>query len=117
MAAKIELYTATWCLACQEAKEFLDAEGIRYQRVEIDKDPQAAARLEAATGKQGIPTLVVDGEWVQAYEPGGGPFPRERILEVLRKTSGSVTPASFSTAGLPEPSIRVPLRMTVVCWF
>ncbi len=89
MADKIELYSAKWCLACHEAKEFLDAEGVRYELVDLDEDPEAAARLEAATGKQGIPTLVVDGEWVQAYEPGGGPFPRERILEVLRKTSGS----------------------------
>ena len=28
-----------------------------------------------------------------------------------------ITTASFSTAEPPEPSIKVPLRMTVVCWF
>ena len=89
MAAKIELYTTSWCLACQEARDFLDAEGIRYQLVDLDKDPGAKVRLEAATGKQGVPTLVVDGEWLQAYEPGGGPFPRQRLLKALHKATGS----------------------------
>ena len=79
----VVLYTAAWCGACLPAHRFLQEHGIEYRSIDIDEEPEAAEELHRETGKRGIPFLRVDGTWVRAYEPGGGPFPRERLEEVL----------------------------------
>lgn len=89
LADQILFYTATWCPDCHRARRFLDENAIEYTTVDIDEDPQAAILLEEKTGKRGIPFLVIDGEWVRAYEPGGAPFPRQRLSEALELESPS----------------------------
>lgn len=83
LADQILLYTAPWCPDCHRARHFLDEQGVEYTPIDIDEDPQAAVLLEEKTGKRGIPFLVIDGEWVRAYEPAGGAFPRERLSKAL----------------------------------
>lgn len=83
MPSEIILYTASWCPSCRPAKAFLENHGFAYTAIDIDDHPEAADELEAATGKKGIPFLKVDGVWVQAYTPGGGPFPRESLEHAL----------------------------------
>ncbi|MFQ5655612.1 MAG: glutaredoxin family protein [Planctomycetota bacterium] len=83
MTGEILLYSAPWCPDCRRAKQFLEELGVEYEVVDIDQEPQAAKELEERTGKRGIPYLKVGEEWIRAYEPGGGPFPRERILQAV----------------------------------
>ena len=83
MAGEILLYTAPWCSDCHRARQFLDEQGVDYKPIDIDQNPAAAKLLAAETGKLGIPYLVIDGEWVRAYEPAGGAFPRERLSRAL----------------------------------
>ena len=80
---KITLYTASWCPSCRPAIEFLDRHGLDYASIDIEEHPEAAEELENATGKRGIPFLKVDDAWVQAYTPGGGPFPKEALERAL----------------------------------
>lgn len=70
MAAEIIVYAAELCGDCQQLKAFMDAQGIAYELRDIRKQPHYAAELEAKTGKQGVPYLVIDGEWVRGYQPG-----------------------------------------------
>ena len=83
MSREVILYTASWCPTCRPAIAFLEEHGIAYQSIDIDDAPEAAEELEAKTGKRGIPFLRIDDTWVQAYTPGGGPFPRERLEEAF----------------------------------
>jgi glutaredoxin len=79
----LTVYSATWCPDCRQAKRFLEEHGVRYDLIEIDEDEEAAARLEAETGKRGIPYFVLDGErWVRAYIPKQG-FDREGMKKLL----------------------------------
>jgi glutaredoxin len=48
----------------------MDREGIPYEHRDIRKHPEYAAELEEKTGKQGVPYLIIDGEWKRGYEPG-----------------------------------------------
>ncbi len=79
----IVLFTASWCPSCLPAKEFLEKHGLAYSEIDIEEHPEAAKQLESATGKLGIPFLRIDGVWVQAYSPGGGPFPRAALESAL----------------------------------
>jgi glutaredoxin-like protein NrdH len=73
MNKKIVVYTAPICGDCQALKAFMDANGVEYESRDIKQNPAYAEELEAATGKQGVPFLTIDGQWVRGYEPGA-PF-------------------------------------------
>ncbi len=63
MAAKFTMYTTPWCGYCHRLKGQLDREGIEYDVVDIEEQPDAAQIVESANhGNQTVPTLVyVDG--------------------------------------------------------
>lgn len=53
------MYTTPWCGYCHRLKSQLDREGIPYDVVDIEQQPEAAAIVESANnGNQTVPTLV-----------------------------------------------------------
>jgi mycoredoxin len=57
--SKFTMYTTTWCGYCRRLKSQLDREGIAYDVVDIEQQPEAAAIVESANdGNQTVPTLV-----------------------------------------------------------
>jgi len=56
------LYTTTWCSDCRAAKHALEARGIAFVEVDLDRDPVAAATVESLNGgRRSVPTLVRGG--------------------------------------------------------
>lgn len=72
--ASLQVYVSSFCFDCRRLKGLLDAHGIEYETVNISKVHGAAVRLEAETGKRGVPfVLVNDSKWVRGYhldQPG-----------------------------------------------
>ncbi|HCB04697.1 MAG TPA: mycoredoxin [Nocardioides sp.] len=53
------MYTTPWCGYCHRLKSQLDREGIVYDIVDIEQQPEAALIVESANhGNQTVPTLV-----------------------------------------------------------
>jgi len=69
---KVEFYGTTWCGDCRAAREFLDAHGIEFTEIDVDRDAAASAEVLRRVGKRAVPQLVIDGEWFQPYKPGRG---------------------------------------------
>ncbi len=64
----LQVYGAPWCPDCRRLDRWLEAEGLELPRVDIEAVPGAAERLEAETGRRGIPYLLVNGRtWVRGY--------------------------------------------------
>ncbi len=60
--ADIKLYTTSWSVDCNQAREFLDDEGIFYEEIDIEKSPTAARAVERINGgRRIVPTFEVDG--------------------------------------------------------
>jgi len=70
MGKEIILYSAQLCGDCQNLKAFMDANGVAYELRDIREQPEYAKELEQRTGKQGVPYLLIDGEWICGYDPG-----------------------------------------------
>lgn len=66
------VYSASWCSDCREAKRFLQRYNIPHTEIDIETTPGAAHEVIANTGKRAIPQFVIDGKWVQPYQPGYG---------------------------------------------
>jgi mycoredoxin len=59
MSEKFTMYTTPWCGYCHRLKSQLDREGIEYDVVDIEQQPDAAQIVESANnGNQTVPTLV-----------------------------------------------------------
>ncbi len=76
------VYSSTWCPDCREAKRFLQKHNIPFTEVDIEATPGAAEEVIRQTGKRAIPQFVVDGKWVQPYQPGRG-FLYEEMSQLL----------------------------------
>ena len=56
---RLRMYGAPWCPDCQRAKKFLIEQQIRYDWIDVDRDPEGLQYVqEVNNGKQSIPTIV-----------------------------------------------------------
>jgi mycoredoxin len=62
----LTVYTTSWCGPCRRLKSQLTREGISYDEVDIERDPQAAEYVMSVNnGNQTVPTVVFpDGKAV-----------------------------------------------------
>ncbi|GAT69769.1 mycoredoxin [Planomonospora sp. ID91781] len=57
----LTVYTTTWCGPCKRLKAQLTREGIAYQEIDIERNPDAAEFVMSVNnGNQTVPTVVVE---------------------------------------------------------
>jgi mycoredoxin len=55
---QVTVYSTTWCGYCRRLKIQLDAAGVIYDEVNIERDPDAAAFVEGVNGgNRTVPTV------------------------------------------------------------
>ncbi|MEO3763115.1 mycoredoxin [Streptomyces sp. B8F3] len=60
MAGTVTMYSTTWCGYCRRLKSQMDREGIAFEEINIEQDPDSAAYVESVNnGNQLVPTVVV----------------------------------------------------------
>ncbi|MET8419661.1 glutaredoxin domain-containing protein [Streptomyces sp. NPDC005134] len=60
MPGTVTMYSTTWCGYCRRLKGQMDREGITYNEINIEQDPDSAAFVEKANGgNQTVPTVQV----------------------------------------------------------
>jgi mycoredoxin len=60
--ADIKVYTTSWSTDCDQAKRYLDDEGIFYEEIDIEESPRDALVVESANGgRRIVPTFEIDG--------------------------------------------------------
>ncbi len=59
---KIRLFIKPGCPWCDEAIEWLDARGLRYETLDVNRDPRARDEMRSLTGQTKAPSIDVDDE-------------------------------------------------------
>jgi glutaredoxin 3 len=67
---KVKLYTRKWCGWCLDAKEYLKANGIAFEEVNVGRDEAANAEMQKLSGQHYVPTIVVDGKVLANFDVG-----------------------------------------------
>lgn len=65
--AKIIVYSAPWCGFCVELEKYLKERAIRFEKINIDRNPAAKKDLERKSGQRGIPVLDWNGEIIVGF--------------------------------------------------
>ena len=76
--ARVELLVAEWCGYCRKLEAFLQDQGIRYKKYDIERSSRGRS-LYARYGKGGVPVTLVDDKAIQGYNPSA------IIAEIRRK--------------------------------
>ncbi|MBX7157250.1 MAG: glutaredoxin family protein [Verrucomicrobiae bacterium] len=56
----MKLFIRSWCGWCQEAMQWLDSHGFRYEKVDIGLHPNARDEMIQISHQPRVPTLVVE---------------------------------------------------------
>jgi mycoredoxin len=80
-SALMRMYTTVWCGYCQRLKAQMTREGMVFEEIDIENDPEAAAFVESVNGgNQTVPTLVF---------PDGTALTNPSIGQVKEKVSAA----------------------------
>jgi glutaredoxin len=69
----VVVYKTEWCGVCKQLLAYLDRKGVQYEAKDIEKDPQAAAELQAKAKQKGVktgsvPVIDVGGELMVGFD-------------------------------------------------
>lgn len=78
MGKRIVIYTTSWCPDCRAAKKFLQAKGLPYEEIDIEKNPDAAGIvMKLNNGMKKVPTLDIEGTIVSGDRFNPSRFEKE----------------------------------------
>ncbi|MBL8862207.1 MAG: glutaredoxin family protein [Planctomycetes bacterium] len=83
----LAVYSSHGCPDCTRLDRWMAQHALPHTKVFIDEEPGAAEKLEAETGKQAVPFVLVDGRtWVRGYHKEiRGRFDEGVFLDELRQ--------------------------------
>ncbi len=84
--AKIIVYSAPWCGFCVRLERYLKEHTIRFEKINIDRNPAAKRDLERKSGQRGIPVLDWNGEIIVG-------FGSDQAKEIDRLIAGGIPSA------------------------
>lgn len=69
-AAKVTIYSTTWCAFCKTEKQYLDKLGVAYVEKDIEADKEAYEELMSKNGGafQGVPVTDIAGDLILGFD-------------------------------------------------
>ncbi|MEX0649985.1 MAG: glutaredoxin domain-containing protein [Candidatus Andersenbacteria bacterium] len=60
--ANVTIYTTSTCGYCKAAKEYMQANNVKYTEINVGIDAQKAREMIEKSGQMGVPVMVVENE-------------------------------------------------------
>lgn len=68
MQRKVVIYTTQGCPYCADAKELLDKKGVKYEEIQVDKDPNKLDEMVKLSQKRSVPQIFIDEESIGGFD-------------------------------------------------
>lgn len=66
--ARVRIYASRLCPYCIWARQLLASRGITYELMDVDRNPQLWADMEARSGRRTVPQIFVNDRAIGGYE-------------------------------------------------
>lgn len=63
-AAKIEVYTTSWCSYCDRARQLLHHKGLSCEEIDIEVQPERRAEMIRRSGRRTVPQIFIRGQHI-----------------------------------------------------
>lgn len=80
---QITVYTTTPCPYCVQVKRLLDSKGLRYEEINLARDPEGRMELVKLTGMMTFPQVIIDGRLVGGFTETQAAAQSGRLDELL----------------------------------
>jgi len=74
---KIRVYGAPWCSDCLRSKDYLEANGVPYEWIDVDQDPKAQEYVRRINQNRLIIPTIVFPDGSVLVEPGNAQLARK----------------------------------------
>jgi glutaredoxin 3 len=64
---KVIVYTTSNCPWCRRVKDYLKANHVYFEEVDVSLDPQAAVEMVYKSGQRGVPVLDIDNNIIVGF--------------------------------------------------
>ena len=81
------------------AKEFLSQKGVKFNEVDVSRDPVAAVEMMRKSGQRGVPVITVDDQVVVGFD-------RPRLEALLGRAAGKRPSLGLSIADASRMAVK-----------
>lgn len=74
---QIKVYTTPTCGFCTMLKQYLTQKGVKFEEIDVAKDPSKAEEARKLSGQTGVPVLVADKEVIVGFD-------KEKIDDLIK---------------------------------
>jgi glutaredoxin 3 len=57
--SQVVMYATSWCPYCARARNLLQQKGVKFEEIDIDRQPQARAQMVARSGRSTVPQIFI----------------------------------------------------------
>lgn len=68
-APRITLFSTRRCPHCRQLKQYLQRQGLRFQELDVERDPRAQKRF-ARLGARGVPVVLIGDTRIDGFDRG-----------------------------------------------
>ena len=68
---KVVIYTTPECVYCKMAKQLFDANGVKYEELNVAEDEKAYEEMKRKSRQSGVPVIDIDGEIFVGFDRRG----------------------------------------------
>jgi glutaredoxin 3 len=78
---KVAIYSTPTCHFCNMAKEYFDANGVKYESFDVSNDSEKRAEMMEISGQLGVPVIQIEDNVVIGFN-------KPKLAELLGLDSG-----------------------------
>jgi len=66
--SRVQVFTTAYCSFCYAAKALLDRKGIRYEEIDVTKNPAMKRKVMHEIGWKTVPIILIDGKLIGGFQ-------------------------------------------------
>lgn len=65
---KVIIYSTPTCHYCNLAKEYFDANGVKYESFDVARDIEKRREMMEKSGQLGVPVIIIDNNIIVGFD-------------------------------------------------